>query len=71
MKHLYRLCIVGLFVAFSFINDGYSVKAGPFGRSGSLNQSFVDGALVVDCDYHFFKCQCALKGDWPIVVPFK
>lgn len=71
MKDLLKSALLGtaLIMALSTsYNKSASVKAGPFGKCGSYWIGVVDGATVIDCDYHFFRCDCVRNGDWPLVI---
>lgn len=38
-------------------------KSGPFGRCGEVvadtQDTLDDGFIQIECNYHFFKCQCS------------
>lgn len=71
MKSLLKSILLGttLILALSTPhNKSAMVKAGPFGKCGSFWYGVVDGATVIDCDYYFFRCDCARSGDWPLVI---
>ncbi len=71
MKAFLKSVLLGIIIIVASstpYNNAATVNAGPFGRCGSYWYGVVDGGTVVDCDYHFFRCDCARNGDWPLVV---
>lgn len=67
MKISIRILTLFIFIAFAAVLEKSSnLKAGPFGKCGSIVVERDGDGIQLNCVYHFFKCDCLRKGDWPL-----